>query len=86
MKKITVKNKKYLRLPIKTKILTPEDDMLDIVRDVIKDIIQENDIISISESPLAITQGRAIPVKDIKVGLLAKILWRFVSKVKYGIG
>ena len=86
LKRITVKNKKYLRLPIKTKILNPEDDMLDIVRDVIKDIIQENDIISISESPLAITQGRAIPVKDIKVGLLAKILWRFVSKVKYGIG
>ncbi len=83
---INVNKKDYLRITVKTKILTPEDDMLTIVRESTKDIIQENDIISISESPLAITQGRSIPVKDIKVGLLAKILWRFVSKVKYGIG
>jgi len=35
---------------------------------------------------LAITQGRAIPVKDIKIGFLANLLWRFVSNVQYGIG
>ena len=83
---IEVNNQKYLRIPIKTKILTPADDMLEIVRESSKDLIKAGDIISISESPLAITQGRAIPVKDIKVGFLANILWRFVSKVKYGIG
>ena len=83
---IEVNNRKYLRLPVKTRILTAEDDMLQIVEEFTQGMLQPGDIISISESPLAITQGRAIPVKDIKVGLLAKILWRFVSKVKYGIG
>lgn len=83
---IIVKNKTYLRLPLKTDILTADDDMLEIVRKTIAGKSKQGDIISISESPLAITQGRAIPVKDIKVGFLANILWRFVSKVKYGIG
>ena len=83
---IEVNGKQYKRIPVKTKILTPEDNMLDIIRLNTKSIIQEKDLISISESPLAITQGRAVPVKDIKVGILANILWRFVSKVEYGIG
>ncbi len=83
---LTINNKKFLRITIKTKILSEKDDILEIVETYTKGKIQEGDIISISESPLAITQGRAIPVEKIKVGILAKILWRFVSNVKYGIG
>jgi F420-0:Gamma-glutamyl ligase len=83
---IEVDNRTYLRIPVKTKILEPTDDILDIVRDSTKDLIEAGDLISISESPLAITQGRAIPVKDIKIGFLAKILWKHVSNVDYGIG
>ena len=76
----------YLRLPVKTRILTPQDDILEIIDEYAKDLLEADDIISISESPLAITQGRAIPVKDIKIGWIAKLLWRFVANVKYGIG
>jgi F420-0:gamma-glutamyl ligase-like protein len=76
----------FSRIPVKTKILSPQDDILDIISLYAKDLLEEGDIISISESPLAITQGRAIPVKNIKVGIIAKILWRFVANVKYGIG
>ena len=83
---IEIKGKLYTRIPIKTKILTSEDDMLEIIKKYTKSIIKKDDIITISESPLAITQGRAIPVEKIKVGFLAKFLWRFVSNVKYGIG
>lgn len=83
---IEIKGKLYTRIPIKTKILTLEDDMLEIIKKYTKSIIKKDDIITISESPLAITQGRAIPVEKIKVGFLAKFLWRFVSNVKYGIG
>lgn len=82
----TVKKKTYLRIPIKTRILTPKDDMLDIVREYTSDIIRSNDIIVVSESPLAMTQGRAIFEKDIKVGWLAKLLWRGVRDVDYGVG
>ncbi len=84
--KITVNGNEFLRIPLKTKILSENDDILEIVREYSKEQIQDGDIITISESPLAITQGRAIPVKDIKIGILAKILWRFVANVKYGIG
>lgn len=76
----------YLRIPLKTKILTSDDDILSIVKECIIGKTEDNDIISISESPLAITQGRAIPVSELKIGWLAKFLWRFVSNVEYGIG
>ncbi len=84
--KITINGNDYLRIPVKTKILSENDDFLEIIREYTKSQIRDGDIISISESPLAITQGRAIPVKDIKIGILASMLWRFVANVKYGIG
>ncbi|MBN1948462.1 MAG: coenzyme F420-0:L-glutamate ligase [Candidatus Cloacimonetes bacterium] len=83
---IDIDGRNFLRIPVKTRILTANDDMVDIVRDFTRGLIEPGDIISISESPLAITQGRAVPVSEIKVGLLARFLWRFVSRVKYGIG
>lgn len=85
-KTIKINDQEYLRIPIKTDILTSNDDIREIIKKFAGAYLQENDIITISESPLAITQGRAVPVKDIKIGFWAKILWRFVSKVKYGIG
>ena len=85
-KLIKVDNQNYLRIPIKTNILSADDNMVDVVKKYTKNLLQKNDIITISESPLAITQGRAIPVEDIKIGFLARILWRFVSNVEYGIG
>ncbi|MCF7857925.1 MAG: coenzyme F420-0:L-glutamate ligase [Candidatus Cloacimonetes bacterium] len=83
---IEVDGAKFIRIPLKTKILTTGDDILSVVQDSIRDKIKENDVITISESPLAITQGRAIPINELKIGWLAKFLWRFVSKVDYGIG
>lgn len=83
---VTINGKSYQRIPIKTNILQKGDDILEIIKTYTKDIIQPGDWICISESPLAITQGRAVPVSEIKIGLLANILWRFVSNVKYGIG
>ena len=74
------------RFPIKTRILKSGDDMIEVINKYARDYLMKGDIIVISESPLAITQGRAINIKDIKLTLLAKFLWRFVSKVKYGIG
>jgi len=87
-KNLTIKidGQEFLRIPVKTKILSANDDMLEIIKEYGGKILQKGDFISISESPLAITQGRAIPVSEIKIGWLAKILWHFVSKVKYGIG
>ena len=81
-----VNNKIYERIPIKTKILTENDNIIAIVKKYTKKYLQKGDIIVISESPVAMTQGRAVFEKDIKVGFLAGFLWRYVSKNKYGIG
>ncbi|HOH46839.1 MAG TPA: hypothetical protein PLX59_03300 [Candidatus Cloacimonadota bacterium] len=83
---ITVSGVRFERIPVKTRILTPQDTMSQIVREFVLPLAKTGDIVTISESPLAITQGRAIPVSQLKIGWLAKILWRFVAKVPYGIG
>lgn len=75
-----------IKIPVKTKILTESDDILSVISKYTAGIVRKGDILVISESPLAITQGRAIPETEIKVGLIASILWRFVGNVKYGIG
>ncbi len=80
------KNESFKRIPIKTKIILKEDNILDLVEKFVKPKLQKGDILTISESPLAITQGRAVLVSELKIGLLAKILWRFVKKTKHGVG
>ena len=82
----TIKGVRFERIPVKTRILTPQDKINDLVREFALPFMREGDILTISESPLAITQGRAIPVSEIKVSPLAKLLSRYVAKVPYGIG
>lgn len=74
------------RIPLKTKIITESDSMSDIIREFALKHIKPGDILTICESPLAITQGRAIPVDEIKPGKLANFLSSKVMKVPYGIG
>lgn len=83
---ITIYGQTFERIPIKTHILSPQDDMADIIRQYALPLMKKGDILTISESPMAITQGRAIPESEIKISLLARVLSRFVAKVPYGIG
>ena len=83
---ITLYGARFLRIPIKTRILEPTDSISDIIREYAIPQMIAGDILTISESPLAITQGRAIPVSEIKVSPLAKLLSHYVAKVPYGIG
>ncbi len=78
---------KKKRILIKTKVLTEKDDIFQLIEEyVLPHNPQKDDLLVISESPLAITQGRAIPEDKIKVGFLASILWKRVRKVPYGVG
>lgn len=77
---------KWARLPIKTHIVTKDDDIAEIVKRYAKPHLLNNDILFISERIVAITQGRAFPIKDIKPSPLAKFLVKFVHKSPYGIG
>ncbi len=78
--------KRITIVPIRTKLITQKDSIGNIIAEFAEPLIRDHDIVVIAESALAITQGRAIPETSIRIGLLARILWRFVAKVPYGVG
>ena len=63
-----------------------EDDLFEVVDKYTKDLRQPDDIIFCSEKIVAITQGRAFPISEIKPSWFAKFLVKFVYKSPYGIG
>lgn len=83
---IKVKGNYYLRIPIKTHVLTKEDDILNVIKEYVSPIKDQGDLLFVSEKATAITQGRAILLSDIKPRPLAKFLSKHVKKVSYGIG
>ncbi len=83
---ISFENHAYARLPIKTHVITKDDDIFEVCRKYTKPHLQNGDFLFISERIVAISQGRAFPIKDIKPSALAKFLVRFVHKSPYGIG
>lgn len=68
------------RIPIRTHIITEKDDIVDVVRKYTGDIASPGDIITVAESVLAISQGRAILHESVKPGLLAHFMCRFPGK------
>ncbi len=83
---IGVEGGKYARYPIKTHIISKDDDIVDVCVKYASPFLRPIDILFISEKIVAISQNRAFPIKDIKPSLLARILVKFVHKSPYGIG
>lgn len=77
---------RFLRLPIRTPILTEKSDLIATIREFAGPRYRKGDILFISEKAVAVTQGRSIPESELKIGLTARILWRCVGKTPYGIG
>lgn len=71
---------------MKTGLLTEADSVGAVVELAVKPKVRPGDIITFAESPVAVMQGRAVPVSEIRPGFWARVLWRFVKKVRYGIG
>ena len=75
------------RIPVKTRVLREADPLVETVKSyVLAAMARAGDIVTIAESPVAVMQGRAIPIARIEPGFWASVLWRFVKKVPYGIG
>jgi F420-0:gamma-glutamyl ligase len=83
---IQVDGRTFLRIPVRTHVVTDTDDIVEVLARYAGRLVQPGDILFVSEKVVAITQGRAIPVEKIRVGLLAKLLWPRVARVPYGIG
>lgn len=78
--------KRALCYALKTPVITKEDDLLNVIKTYAAPYIKPGDILFISEKMVACTQGRAIPLSDIKPGFFANHLSRFVTKTPAGIG
>jgi F420-0:gamma-glutamyl ligase-like protein len=83
---IEVKSETYARYPIKTHIITSNDNLDKICANYAADQLRDDDVLFVSERIVAIMQGRAFPISDIKPNWLAKKLSRYVHRSRHGIG
>jgi len=66
-----------LIIPVKTRIITPDDDYLGVVLEGLSHTgysIEDNDILVVAEKPLASTEGRIVKLSDVKVSSKARRL------------
>lgn len=69
-------------IPLKTELLAPGDDVLDVARRALERAglqPEPSDILVICESPLAITQGRIVDIDEVRPSLLARVMCRFFN-------
>ncbi|WP_125131904.1 coenzyme F420-0:L-glutamate ligase [Microbacterium sp. 10M-3C3] len=83
---VTVEGASYARIPIRTRVVMPGDDLDAFVREYAQELVQTGDILFVTEKIVAITQGRSYLVEDIHPRRLARFLSRFVVRTPYGIG
>lgn len=83
---IEFNGEKFVRIPVKTHVIKKGDHIVDVVRKYTRGKLEQGDIVFITEKAVAITQGRAFPVKDIQARPLAVTLSNYVTKTPAGIG
>jgi len=76
----------YARIPIRTRVVMPGDDLDAFIQEYAPEHVQPGDILFVTEKIVAITQGRSFPVKEISARRLAVFLSSHVVKTSYGIG
>ena len=65
-------------LPVPTRILTDRDDIVDCAEKYTRGKIGKDDVISVAESVVAITQGRIVRPEDLKISRVAQFCCRFI--------
>lgn len=83
---VQIDQQSFLRIPIKTHVIMREDLLIPVIQKYAAEHLTEGDILFVTEKIVAITQGRAIPLKDIRPRKLAHLLAKFVTKTPAGIG
>ena len=83
---IQVEGQRYGRMPLKTHLITEQDDIAAVAAAYAGEVIREGDILFLSEKAVACTRGRAIPLEKIHPRRLARFLAGFVTKTPHGIG
>ncbi len=82
----TVEGTSYARIPIRTRVVMPGDDLDAFILEYAKDAVQPGDLLFVTEKIVAITQGRSFKLDSIKPRKLALFLSKYVTRTPYGIG
>lgn len=83
---VDLEGRTFSRIPIRTRVVMPGDDLDAFVREYAADVLRPGDILFVTEKIVAITQGRSFPVDSITPRKLAFFLSKYVVKTPYGIG
>ncbi len=75
---IAVGDTRYLRLPIKTRLITKHDNLAQLLEEYARPHLQAGDVLFVSEKVVCITQDRIIPTASVQTGFLACLLSRQV--------
>ncbi|NPA80266.1 MAG: F420-0--gamma-glutamyl ligase [Thermotogae bacterium] len=83
---IDVDGEIWARYPIRTHVIRPGEDIVGVAERYAKPHLREGDYLFVSEKVVAIAQGRAYPIDEIRPSLWARLLSKFVTKSPHGIG
>ncbi|GAA5198050.1 coenzyme F420-0:L-glutamate ligase [Microbacterium jejuense] len=83
---VQVEGSSFARIPIRTRVVMPGDDLDEFIREYATDVVREGDLLFVTEKIVAITQGRSYLVEDIAPRKLAFFLSKYVTRTPYGIG
>jgi hypothetical protein len=83
---VVVDGRTFERVPIRTPVLMPGDDMATVIREHAGPFAKPGDTIVMSESAVAIMQGRARDWRTIHPSAFARFLSGRVLKTTYGTG
>lgn len=74
------------RIPIRTRVVMPGDDLDSFITEYATDVVRDGDILFVTEKIVAITQGRSYLVEEITPRKLAYFLSKYVTRTPHGIG
>ncbi|WP_298036437.1 coenzyme F420-0:L-glutamate ligase [uncultured Microbacterium sp.] len=77
---------RYARLPLRTRVVMPGDDLDEIITEYASGSVQAGDLLFVTEKIVAITQGRSYRLDEIQPRKLALFLSKYVTRTPYGIG
>ena len=68
--------RQFARIPVKTRLITTKDNLEEALKTYLRGRLQQGDLVFLSEKMTAASQGRAVPVEQIKPSPLAVFLSR----------
>ncbi len=83
---VTVDGTAYARIPLRTQVVMPGDDLDALVAEYTTGHVQPGDLLFVTEKIVAITQGRSYTLDEIQPRPLARFLSKYVTRTPYGIG